>query len=266
MNVAPDMLQSLPVEDALRPEYEPNAIAAPATFEAQPQADATNLAQASEALRTAGSDAISPPELAAHLAARMCHDFISPASAITSGLDLLDDPSAADMRDDAMSLIAASARKLVAMLEFSRVAFGASASAESFDSRSLEGLTRAIYEHVRPNLVWAVALPSVNKATARALLNLAQVAANALPMGGTATVTADIIDGQVIAKVEARSHRVRLRPEVIHGLNGERQGPGLAGQWVQAYYVYALVRAAGGVLEHQIGDEQVTLIARLPAA
>ena len=39
-------------------------------------------------------DAASPAaartaEVAAYLAARMCHDFISPASAIVSGLDLL---------------------------------------------------------------------------------------------------------------------------------------------------------------------------------
>ena len=58
------------------------------------------------------SPAIRPAELAAYLAARMCHDFISPASAIVSGLDLLEDPTAQDMRDDAMGLIAASARKL----------------------------------------------------------------------------------------------------------------------------------------------------------
>src|SRR5207244_5802821 len=86
----------------------------------------------------------SPPlkaaELAAYLAARMCHDFISPASAIVSGLDLLEDPTAQDMRDDAMELIAASARKLADLLSFTRVAFGASASAETFDARELEKL------------------------------------------------------------------------------------------------------------------------------
>ena len=52
-------------------------------------------------------------EVAAFLAARMCHDFISPVSAMVSGLDLLDDPSAQDMRDEALGLIGASARKLV---------------------------------------------------------------------------------------------------------------------------------------------------------
>ena len=84
-----------------------------------------------------------PAELAAWLAARMCHDFISPASAIVSGLDLLEDPSAQDMREEAMGLIANSAKKLADMLSFCRVAFGASASAETFDARELEKLRRS---------------------------------------------------------------------------------------------------------------------------
>ena len=70
-------------------------------------------------------------QLSAQLAARMCHDFISPAGAIVSGLDLLEDPSAQDMREDAMNLITASAKKLVALLSFDRVAFGGSAAASA---------------------------------------------------------------------------------------------------------------------------------------
>src|ERR1700712_3712766 len=95
-------------------------------------------------------------EVAAYLAARMCHDFISPASAIVSGLDLLDDPSAQDMRDDAMNLIGQSARKLAAVLSFARVAYGSSASAETFDPRDLEILARGVFGHVRAELDWAV--------------------------------------------------------------------------------------------------------------
>jgi histidine phosphotransferase ChpT len=210
-------------------------------------------------------DTVSSTELAAFLAARMCHDFISPAGAITSGLDLLDDPSASDMREEAMGLIQSSARKLVELLAFSRVAFGASASAETFDTRTLQTLSQGIYAHVRPDLTWSVALPSVNKAAARALLNMAQLAASALPTGGAATVTAAAEGDQVLIRVEARSHRVRLRPEVVSGLNGEKLEGGLSGQWVQAFYLNALIREAGGVLEHRIADEMLVLTARLPA-
>ncbi|MEJ0066881.1 MAG: hypothetical protein WDM85_16840 [Caulobacteraceae bacterium] len=76
---------------------------------------------------------VAPEELAARLASKLCHDFISPAGAIVSGLDLLDDPAAKDMRDEAMDLIATSARKLVDQLSFARLAFGAASGVALFD-------------------------------------------------------------------------------------------------------------------------------------
>ncbi|MDQ1155140.1 hypothetical protein [Brevundimonas sp. SORGH_AS_0993] len=57
-------------------------------------------------------------ELAAFIAGKLCHDFISPSGAIVSGLDLMKDPSAQDMRDDALALIEQSARKMVALVHF----------------------------------------------------------------------------------------------------------------------------------------------------
>jgi histidine phosphotransferase ChpT len=240
--------------------------AAPPTLAAQPPVvEAPVVAPPPPAVVAAPSEAVSPTELAAYLAARMCHDFISPAGAITSGLDLLDDPGASDMREEAMGLIQSSARKLVELLAFCRVAFGASASAETFDTRTLETLTRGVYAHVRPELVWSVALQSVNKAAARAILNMAQLAASALPTGGAATVTAVAEGDQVVIRVEARSQRVRLRPEVLSGLNGEKLDGGLSGQWVQAFYLNALVREAGGLLEHRLGEDTMVLSARVPA-
>ncbi len=218
-----------------------------------------------------GTEPASPPEpvsaadLASQLSARLCHDFVSPASAIVSGLDLLEDPTAADMRDDAMNLITASARKLVALLSFSRVAFGSSMSAESFDTRELEKLAQGVYEHVRPNLVWRVTPTVLPKAPARALLNLAQIAATALPTGGDATLSATIQGEEVVILAEAEGARARLRPEVISGLRGERLEGGLGGHWVQAYFLHQLVRSAGGKLDFAAAEDKVVLRARTPS-
>ena len=145
---------------------------------------------------------IHPAELAAWLAARMCHDFISPASAIVSGLDLLEDPSAQDMREEAMGLIANSAKKLADMLSFCRVAFGASASAETFDARELEKLAQGAFGHMRATLDWQVDTPSVNKPAARTLLNLAQMAGAALPTGGEARLSAVQEDEALVIAIE----------------------------------------------------------------
>ena len=214
---------------------------------------------------TSDAAVIRPAELAAYLAARMCHDFISPASAISSGLDLLEDPSAQDMREEAMGLIASSAKKLADLLSFCRVAFGASASAETFDARELEKLAQGAFAHMRANLEWTVEAPAVNKPAARTLLNLAQMAGAALPTGGTARVRAVQEGASLAIAIEAEGPRARLRPEVLAGLQGKAQGEGLHGHWVQAYYVHLFVGDAGGRVFADVREDRVVFAATLPA-
>ena len=208
--------------------------------------------------------AVRAAELAAYLAARMCHDFISPASAIVSGLDLLEDPAAQDMREDAMDLIGASARKLSDLLQFNRVAFGASATAETFDARELERLAQGVFATMRADLDWQVEPAGVNKPAARALLNLAQMAGAALPTGGTVRVGAVEQSGSLAITLQASGPKSRLRTEVLGGLRGEGPGEGLHGHWVQAYYVHLFVSDAGGRVSGEIGEECVTFAATIP--
>jgi histidine phosphotransferase ChpT len=209
--------------------------------------------------------AITPEALAARLASKLCHDFISPAGAIVSGLDLLDDPSAKDMRDEAMDLIAASAKKLVDLLAFARVAYGASSGVEGFDCAELERLTRGVYGHVRAELEWSVEAPQLPKPAAQTLVNLAQLAAGALPLGGLAKASCTAQDGGHALLVAASGPKSRLHAEVAGGIAGEPLGDGLMGRWVQAYYVHAIVSAAGGHAEVGVVDEAVTFRAYLPA-
>ena len=219
-----------------------------------------------------GSEPPAPPKpvtaeaLAAFLAARMCHDYISPAGAIVSGLDLLEDPSAQDMRDEALNLIAASAKKLVALLQFDRIAFGASAAAESFNVDTLEALTRDVFAHIRAELVWAVEPAGLPKPAARTLLNMAQIAGAALPTGGVATLTVTVDEaGETLIVAESVGARARLRPEVVSGLKGEPMADGLSGHWVQAYYLHGILASVGGTLDSEIELERVVGTARLPA-
>jgi histidine phosphotransferase ChpT len=212
-----------------------------------------------------GAEPVSAADLAARLAARLCHDFISPASAIVSGLDLIEDPEQQDMREEAMGLIAASARKLAALLSFSRIAFGGSAAAESFDVRDLESLTRAVYEHVRAELDWSVQPAALDKPAARALLNLAELGAAALPVGGVASLRATAEDGAVRLSMRAQGPRVRLRAETADGLEGRPFEQGMAGHWVQAYFLKAIVTQAGGQIDYSVDEEAVCVNVVLPA-
>ena len=208
---------------------------------------------------------LSPSELASHLAARLCHDFISPAGAIVSGLDLLDDPSAQDMREEAMSMIAASANKLVALIKFDRIAFGGGQGSEVFDTRELQALVEGVFADMRAKLDWQVTAPGLEKPAARALLSLSQIGAGVLPAGGQVRVEA-VEDATTSTVTVHAAGRARLRGEVAEGLRGERLTEGRTGHWVQAYYLRRLIDEAGADLEIRTEEAQIIFTARFARA
>jgi histidine phosphotransferase ChpT len=207
---------------------------------------------------------VTPVEFATRLAARLCHDFASPTTAIASGLDLIEDPTAQDMRDDAMNLLAVGGRKLGAILSFARIAFAGAGAAEAYDSRELESLAQAIYGHARAELDWAVEPGTIDKTPAQILLNLAQLGSAVLPMGGIAKLQATPVEDGLEISLEARGARAKLRPEAAQGLRGEALTEGLGGHWVQGYFLHSLVDSAGGTLAVEVEDEAITARARLP--
>lgn len=204
-------------------------------------------------------------ELAALVAAKLCHDFISPAGAVMQGLDLLDDPSAQDMRDDALALIRQSAGRLLAVVDFARVAYGSSASAERFSGETLEKLVRDLVGGGRATLDWRVEPVDLAKAAARVLLNLAYMTVGALPSGGQATVTARLEGDRLKIEGLAEGARARLKPEAAAGLAGLPLGEGLSGQWIQPHWLWLAVARLDGTLTVEAEEGRVRLAVDLPA-
>jgi len=230
-----------------------------------PEQSFENTDTAFETEAPAPQEPLGETALASYLSAKLCHDFISPAGAIVSGLDLLKDPGAQDMREDAMSLIDASAQKLVQIVHFARVAYGAATTAERFDAAELENLVRDAFSQMRAELVWEVAIPTFEKPAARAFLNLAQIGGGALPMGGTATISAKPEGEHLVMAAESKGPRARLKAEMLTGLKGEQLNEGLAGQWIQGFWLAAVVREAGGTITVDTGEDTVSLTIRIPA-
>lgn len=204
-------------------------------------------------------------ELAAYVSAKLCHDFISPSGAIMSGLDLLDDPSAQDMRDDALGLIRQSARKMVALVHYARVAFGAATTSESFTGAEVRDLVSGLAEGGRATLDWRVDEPLLSKPQARVLANLAYLTLGALPSGGAAVITSRREGDRMVLEGLAEGARARLKPEAATGLSGQRLTEGLAGQWIQPYWLWLAATEAGGNLSHTAEEGRVILTANVPA-
>jgi histidine phosphotransferase ChpT len=205
-------------------------------------------------------------ELATQMVAKLCHDFISPAGAIMSGLDLLEDPSAQDMKQEALNLISTSAKKLVALVYFARVAFGAANTAEAFNAAQLNKILNDMYASLRAELDFRIE-PNVifEKPAARALLNLGLLAGNSLPMGGKMRLEAVTEDGQLTITAEARGPRTRLKPEAVEALSGKQLSDGLAGQWIQPHWLYSVVTEAGGEISWTADTDILILTVKMPA-
>jgi histidine phosphotransferase ChpT len=205
-------------------------------------------------------------DLATQLVGKLCHDFISPAGAIMSGLDLLEDPSAQDMKQDALNLIAASARKMVTLVHFARVAFGAASTSEAFNGGQLEKILGDMFATMRAELDFSIPGDMLfQKPAARALLNLGLLAGNSLPTGGKATLTAVTDEAGLTLTADAAGPRARLKPEAIEGLKGLPLGDGLNGQWIQPHWLWSTVHDAGGTLDFTAEPDHLVLTVQLPA-
>ncbi len=224
----------------------------------------TRATEAREAAPETAKEA-SPHDLATQLVAKLCHDFISPAGAIMSGLDLLDDPSAQDMRQEALNLIKASATKMVTLVHFARVAFGAATTSEAFNANQLKKILEDVYSTMRAELDFAIPGDMIfEKPAARALLNLGLLAGNSLPTGGKATLEAVKDEDGLTLTAQSRGPRARLKPEAIEGLKGLPLGDGLNGQWIQPHWLYATVQEAGGTLDFHSDIDALDFTIKLP--
>ncbi|MFT4074445.1 MAG: histidine phosphotransferase family protein [Asticcacaulis sp.] len=209
---------------------------------------------------------MSPHDLATQLVGKLCHDFISPAGAIMSGLDLLEDPSAQDMKQEALNLIAASAKKMVTLVHFARVAFGAASSSEAFSGAQLEKILGDVFSTMRAELVFAIPGDTLfQKPAARALLNLGLLAGNSLPTGGKATLTVESTDDGLTLTADAAGPRARLKAEAVEGLKGLPLGDGLNGQWIQPHWLWSTVQEARGTLDFTVEPDHLVLTVKLPA-
>ena len=205
-------------------------------------------------------------QLAALLCARLCHDLVSPVSALGAALSVLDDEESPDMHDDALELVRESSRQAQAKLEFSRLAFGAGGSAPGvLDTRDLKRITEAMFSAVKPDVVWKVETAGLEKQAARLLLNLVILGVEAAPRGGTVTVEAANSGGGARLRIVSEGKRARLDPATEAALDGEAPETGFDGRSIQPYYAGLIARSNGGRVSAMADGERIEFVALVAA-
>ncbi|MGF1545453.1 MAG: histidine phosphotransferase family protein [Parvularculaceae bacterium] len=199
--------------------------------------------------------ALDPIRLSALLSSRLCHDLVNPLAALTTGLEMYADPDEdAETREEAFELVETNARKAVDVLKFARLAYGQSGGLDMDvpldEARAaLEGL----FAWFKADLDWRLGSGYAPKERVKALLVLAQAAADCAPRGGVVAVSQDA-EGYV---VEASGERVYLNESLSRALGGETDA--LEPKESPLLIAGLAARKAGGAASARRDEGRVTL-------
>lgn len=200
-------------------------------------------------------------QLAALLCSRICHDLISPISALNNGLEVLEEDNDPEMREHALSLLSLSGRQASFKLQFARLAYGSSSAAEGeIDLTEAHSNLANLLDGGRFELIWDVPAQTLKQDLVKILMNFIVIATEAIPRGGKITVTMSSEPGHTILRVAAKGEAAQIKDETRKALEGELDVDSLDARLVQPYYAGLLVRSCNGRMSlDQIDNTEVAL-------
>ncbi|MDT0574625.1 histidine phosphotransferase family protein [Croceicoccus sp. F390] len=191
--------------------------------------------------------------LASLLCSRLCHDLLSPVGGMLNGVELLAAETEPAMRDQCIDLLAQGARRASAKLQFFRLAFGTAGGFGShLPAADLQAAVDAVAAEARDVTInWALAATDFPKDAAKVLVNLALLAIEALPRGGSVAI---------VAEASGNAHEIALRTEgqkvvfpaaIGQALDGLIPVAELEAHTAPAMLIRLIVERNGGRLQHQ---------------
>jgi histidine phosphotransferase ChpT len=209
------------------------------------------------------------PRVLEFLCSHLCHELISPVTAVNNGLELMGEGDAS-LAAEALGLIRQSAAEASRKLQFYRLAYGQAAGFEA--GRGLDQareLCEALLKGGKISLAWAeqgVDGVAVEKQSVKLMLNIVALARDALPRGGTIGVR---IAGPAPLRVEvaASGTGARIAPEVQAAMAEAADVGELTPRTVHAYLVAWLARRGeAGLAVDSATSDRILFRAGLRAA
>ena len=208
----------------------------------------------------------SQTDLAALLCSRLCHDMLSPVGALSNGLELLADETDEEMRARCIELLEQSAKISTDKLKFFRLAFGAAGGfGDNVPVEEAQEVIAALASDAkRVELNWAIASSSLPKPAVKVMLNLAQIALDALVRGGTLDIGAERHEGNIEIVARATAERIAFDEVIGHALQGELDPGEITSRTAAAHMIALLAGEMGGGLQYALSDGALVLGAVLP--
>ena len=192
------------------------------------------------------------PRIVDLICSRICHDLISPVSAINNGIELISETDEG-VGGDAFSLIEDSARIVAARLALMRYAFGA--ATPSLDE--VREVALAYFADSKINLQWPKmglgADITQRPGLPKLLLNIVLVQAESIGASGQITLQS-LTPNELLATAEPRAGNVRA--DILVGLDSANADT-LDARTIQAYVTGMLAKRFGFNMTKSQADNKI---------
>lgn len=208
---------------------------------------------------------LTPSGLSSLMCARICHDLLSPVSALGTAIEVLNDENNPDMHAEAIELIKSSAGQTSGKLQFLRLAFGAGGSTTGrLGADFVKTLVEGQYGGGKHSFSWTIKSGDIDKNHTRILLNLLMVAVGSIPRGGEVAVQVEEKSGATILTLNAVGPKARIADMVKTTLEGRMPSDGFDGRSIQPFFTAMLVREVKGKIEMMLAEETATYVVFIP--
>lgn len=172
------------------------------------------------------------------LSSKICHDLVSPVSAINNGVELIDDIGGSVI-GEALKLIGDSAGHAARRLRLFRMAYGRAGSEVALTVKDVKAVAEQYMTGGKIVLHWPDGAPGMNlaerKGLLKVLLNLTLVAEESLAYGGAITLRADLSLDKDSCRLEVVGRGAHLSPAAQAALDGTAAIEDLSPRTIQAY-------------------------------
>ncbi|OYX41821.1 MAG: histidine phosphotransferase [Rhodobacterales bacterium 32-67-9] len=192
------------------------------------------------------------PDLIALLGSRICHDLISPLSAIGNGVELLMMSGAVPGPE--IALISESVTNANARIRYFRIAYGSAAPGQSVARAEIRSILDDMTRGGRLAIDWQVP-GDVSRIEAKLAFLALQCLETALPYGGRIRIAAD---GD-IWRIGAEAAKMKLDAGLWERLTTPGAGTEVAAAHVQFLLFPAELQRQGRTLTLQTADQQIAM-------
>ena len=203
--------------------------------------------------------------MAEHLCTRLCHDLTGPIGAVNNGAEFLAEQGF-EMQNEAVELIASSAREAVQRLQFYRQAYGKLNDQGEASLQEKKQLTVAFFNGTKIEVDWpenytdSCGVP-VSQKMSKLILNMIIIASAALIRGGTISVRIESLDETTRQfTITGVGPTVKNDEDVAKILEGDLSVK-LDPKSVQAYLTRGLMESMGVTMALSCDDDAISMVA-----